>query len=316
MRLIFMGTPEFAVPVLEGLCAIPSIEVVGVATTPDRPAGRGRHTEASPVKAYAAQHGLNVLQPASLRPAAAQGELAALAPEVIVVAAYGLLLPPAVLALPALGCLNLHPSLLPRHRGPSPVATAIAGGDQVTGVTLMLLDQGMDTGPLIAQSLYPLTGNESAETLTEDLFRLGTDLLAKSIGPWAGGALKAVPQDGDFATVTRKLERVDGLADWDLSATVLERRRRAFTPWPGLYTQWEGKGLKLLDVAVLPESAGGSTDLLSGTVTDMGVPDMPVAVATADGMLGLKTVQLEGRRAVSAAEFLRGFPGIIGAHLG
>ena len=310
MRLVFMGTPTFAVPVLAGLTSLEGCEVVGVYTPPDRPAGRGRRAQSPPVKEFALEHGLPVRQPVSFRSAEARAELAALAPDVIIVAAYGKLLPPPVLEVAPLGCLNIHPSLLPRHRGPSPVATAILEGDEITGVTLMLLDQGMDTGPLIARTEYPLKGDETADQLTETLFEVGGKLLYESLPRWQAGELTAKPQDDSFATVTRKLERADGLADWTLTAVGLERRARAFTPWPGLYTDWNGSGLKLVEVTVLPSQPGA---VETGTVVETGGP--AAAVVTGHGLLGLKTVQLEGRRPVAISDFLRGAPGFIGARL-
>ena len=312
MRSVFMGTPSFAVPVLAGLTGQDALDVVGVYTPPDRPAGRGRRAQASPVKDFALEHGIPVFQPASLRSAEVQAGLAALEPDAIIIAAYGKLLPPPVLELAPLGCLNIHPSLLPRHRGPSPVVTTILEGDGVAGVTLMLLDQGMDTGPLIAQREYPLSGDETAEGLTGSLFGLGGELLQESLPRWQAGELHAIPQDSSLATVTRKLQRADGLADWALPAEVLERRARAFTPWPGLFTGWDGSGLKLVEVTVLSTRSGGGDP---GTVVETGDPAAPVAVVTSDGLLGLKAVQLEGRRAVAAGDFLRGAPGFIGARL-
>lgn len=312
MRLVFMGTPAFAVPVLAGLTGMDGWEVTGVYTPPDRPAGRGRRPQSPPVKEFALEHGIPVFQPASLRSAEAQAELAGLEPDAIIIAAYGKLLPPPVLELAPLGCLNIHPSLLPRHRGPSPVATAILEGDRVTGVTLMLLDQGMDTGPLIARKEYPLAGDETTEGLTVTLFDLGGKLLQESLPLWQSGELKAAPQDGSLATVTRKLERADGLADWTLTAEELERRARAFTPWPGLFTYWDGSGVKLVEVSVLPAGSGGG-DI--GLVVATGDSAAPAAVVTAQGLLGLRTVQLEGRRAVAISDFLRGAPGFIGARL-
>ena len=317
MRVVFMGTPEFAVPVLEALVGAPDVEVPGVVTPPDRPVGRGRNPVQSPVKSYALARSLPVLQPQSLRPEAAQRALASLSPDVIVVAAYGRILPPPVLAMPPHGCLNLHPSLLPRHRGPAPVVTAILEGDRSTGVTLMQLDQGMDTGPLISSQRVELTGSEDAETLTQRLFRLGARLLVANLGPWVAGELTARPQIDAESTVTRKVERDDGRADWTMSAEQLERRCRAYKPWPGLYTQWDGKILKLLDVTV-PEPEGGTGDvgyLPPGSVARTDWGEAPFGVVTGQGILGLKNVQLEGRKAVTAAEFARGFPGILGAQL-
>ncbi|MDA0735119.1 MAG: methionyl-tRNA formyltransferase [Chloroflexi bacterium] len=314
MRLVFMGTPGLVIPVLVALTELEDCQVVGVYTSPDRPRGRGRAQEMTPVKAYAVEHDLSVYQPTTLRSAQAQEQLAALRPDVIVVAAYGRLLPSAVLEMPPHGCLNLHPSLLPRYRGPSPVVTAIKEGEAVTGVTLMLLDEGMDTGPIIAQQEYPIATGDTAESLTSTLFALGAALLVEKLDPWVTGQLTAQPQDNAQATVTRKLERTDGEADWQLSAQKLERLRRAYTPWPGLFTHWQGQVLKLLDVVALPADASIPGE--PGLVVALENADTPVAIVTGDGWLGLKTVQLEGRRSASAAEFLRGYPLFTGSHTG
>ncbi len=313
MRLLFMGTPEYVVPVLDSLISAKNVEVIGVYTPPDRPKGRGRAVEMPPVKSFALERGLPVFQPPSLRPESVQQELAGLLPDVIVVAAYGKLLPQAVLSTPPHGCLNLHPSMLPKYRGPSPVVTAILDGEPATGVTLMLLDQGMDTGPIIAQKGYLLEGRETAGSLTSALFQLGGELLLEYLGPWVDGRVRASSQDESMASFTSKLQRKDGEADWSLSANELERRHRAYTPWPGLFTLWEGKVLKLLDVA--PVSPESDAKQASGRVVSTSGPSSPVAVVTGDGLLELRTVQLEGRRAQSAAEFLRGHPEFIGALL-
>ncbi len=222
--------------------------------------------------------------------------------------------PPEVLAIPPYGCLNIHPSLLPRYRGPAPVATAILDGAAVTGVTLMLLDPGMDTGPILAQQDYPLTGNETADFLTDALFALGVQLLLDNLNPWVSGQLLAQPQDETRATTTRKLERADGIADWRLTATALERRCRAFTPWPGLTAQWQDKSLRLLSVTALdqpdyPNAAPGQVIPLNSTAT-------PAGIATAQGILVPQQVQLEGRRTATIADFLRGYPDFIGSRLG
>ena len=313
MRLVFMGTPSFVVPVLDGLFAAENVQVVGVYTPPDRPRGRGRAPEMPPVKARALELGLDVYQPESLRSPEVQTELSSLKADVFVVAAYGRLLTAPVLETPSHGCLNLHPSLLPRHRGPSPVATAIEEGDTETGVTLMLLDKGMDTGPLVAQRSYPLSSQETGDGLTETLFKLGGELLLESLSGWVDGGLEARPQEDASATVTRKLERSDGLADWNVAAAVLERRARAFTPWPGLFTQWDGAVIKLLEVVVSASEAG--TEASPGRVVSLTEGDAPAGVVTSDGVLGLKTIQLEGRRAQPTSEFLRGHPQFIGSQL-
>ncbi len=313
MRLVFMGTPDPVVPVLDALARRPDLQVAAAYTRPDRPRGRGRTPEMPPVKRHALSLGLPVLQPPSLRSARVQADLAALRPEVIVVAAYGLFLPPTVLAAPAHGCLNLHPSLLPRHRGPSPVVTAILEGDTVTGISLMLLDAGMDTGPIIAQQERPIAPTDTAESLTGELFRQGAALLLESLPDWVAGRITARAQEESLATVTRKVERADGQARWELSAAGLERRCRAYTPWPGLYTHWGEQVLKLVAVAALPAAA--SPKARPGLVVALNLPDMPAGIGAAEGVLGLKTLQLEGRRAVGAAEFLRGYPQFMGAQL-
>ena len=317
MRIVFMGTPDFAVPVLDKLCIASVGQVVAVCAPPDRRRGRGREVEFSPVKAAALELGLPVLQPNSLRPRKAQDELAACKPDVIVVAAYGKLLPPEVLDMPAHGCLNIHPSLLPRYRGPSPVVASVLDGVSTTGVSLMLLDEGMDTGPVIAQREYVLDGSETSGDLTRELFVAGADLLVEKLGPWVAGRIEAVPQDESRATVTGKLERNDGRADWGCTALELERRQRAFTPWPGLFTFWQGKMLRLLDVVALepPFDHLGFVSEEPGLVQRLDHEDSPVGIGTARGILGVKTIQLEGRRAASAEEFLNGYPAFIGSRL-
>ncbi|MCH7621002.1 MAG: methionyl-tRNA formyltransferase [Chloroflexi bacterium] len=318
MRLVFMGTPVFVVPVLDALVKDSDIEIAGVYTPPDRRQGRGRSSQMPPVKAYALEHGLPVFQPASLRREDVQQEMASLKPEVIVVAAYGKFLPSAVLNIPPSGCLNLHPSRLPKHRGPSPVITTILEGDETTGVTLMLLDEGMDTGPIIAQCEQAVSPEDTAETLTAALFQLGASLLSEQLAPWVAGELTARPQDDSLATVTRKLERGDGEADWNLSSQQLNRRGRAFTPWPGLFTHWRGQVLKLLEVTDslnFPELNLPGVNVAPGRVVRLDVAGVPAGIGTAHGVLGLKKVQLEGRSPTAVAEFLKGYPQFIGAQL-
>lgn len=309
-----MGTPTYAVPVLEGLTAAPGLELVGVYTPPDRPRGRGRSPQMPPVKERALAMGLPVYQPPSFRPENVREELSALQPDVIVVAAYGRLLPGPVLNTPPHGCLNIHPSLLPRYRGPSPIVSAILEGEASTGVTLMLLDEGMDTGPVIAQQSVAISSGADAETLTATLFRQGAELLLENLSPWVNGELTALPQDGTLATITSLVQREDGQADWQASAEMLERRCRAYSPWPGLFTHWQGHTLKLLDVQAL---SSGSTPTRHeiGEVVALSDADVPVGVYTGDGVLGLRRLQLEGRRPATAAEFIRGYPHFVGSRL-
>ena len=312
MRFVFMGTPIFAVPALASLLNIEDSSIVGVYTPPDRPAGRGRKSQASPIKEFAEENRLPVYQPNNFRKEEDQAELAGLKPDAIIVAAYGKLLPKPVLDLPSFGCLNIHPSLLPRHRGPSPVATSILNGDLVTGVTIMLLDEGMDTGPLIAQHEFFLKGDETAEGLTTALFELGGELLKESLPQWQSGKLLSEAQNESLASVSRKFERADGLVDWSSSAVELERRLRAFNPWPGLFTHWNDSSLKIIEVAIISSS---SKEFVPGTVVRTNHPDVPAAVATGDGFLGLTKIQLEGKKAVDVKDFLNGSPLFMGAQL-
>lgn len=309
-RLVFMGTPAFTLPVLQTLLS-QGYRVVGVYTQPDRPSGRGLQPQAPPVKEAALQHGLPVFQPPSLRPPEAQAQLAALKPDLIIVAAYGKILPPQVLAIPPKGCLNLHPSLLPRYRGPSPVVAAILDGLEVTGVSIMLMDQGMDTGPVLAQRSCPIAPQDTAETLTYRLFQLGAELLKEILPGWLRGEVQPVPQDHSQATYTRRIEKEDGQADWSQPAVVLERRLRAFTPWPGLYTRWKGKLLKVLAAVPLPQPAQAPP----GTVVRLDSQDTPCGVATGDGILGLRRLQLEGGKAQDARQFVIGYRDFIGSRL-
>ena len=307
-----MGTPPPVVPVLQRLHGMPGVQVVAAVTPPDRPRGRGRQPDSPPVKTAAEALRIPVLQPPNLRGESIQAELERLAPDAIVVAAYGRFLPTAVLELPPHGCLNLHPSLLPRHRGPSPVATAIVDGDEATGVSLMLLDEGMDTGPVVAKTEMSLTGRETAGELTGTLFEMGGALLQENLIPWVGGKLTAIPQDETLATVSRKLERGDGVVDWSQSAEIITRRCRAFDPWPGIHTHWNGRMLKLLSVSHDPDDTDSPS--VVGQVMAHG-PSGGLRVATGQGILSLDQVQIEGGRAVSGHDFVNGHPDIIGSLL-
>ena len=306
-----MGTPAFAVPALRALVVRGHV-VAGVYTQPDRRAGRGQKLTASPVKIFAEEHGLPVFQPRSLRQdvAAARSELADLAPDVVIVAAYGLFLPDEVLRLPRLGCLNIHPSLLPRHRGPSPVATAILDGDETSGVTIMLLDEGMDTGPILAQRETRISADETAEELTERLFELGSELLVDTLDQWGREQILPTPQNNDDASVTRRLQREDGRIDWSQSADSIARRVRAFTPWPGTFTVWRGKTVKILRGSPVDGALSGTP----GTVVRL--DDSTIAVLTGSGAVEVQSLQMEGRRAMSVADFVRGYGDFVGSTLG
>ncbi|HMQ33187.1 MAG TPA: methionyl-tRNA formyltransferase [Chloroflexaceae bacterium] len=306
MRLIFLGSPAFAVHPLEAL-ATAGHEIMAVVTQPDRPAGRGGRLAPPPVKLAAQALGLPVIQPETLRDPAVIERLAALRPEAGVVAAYGEILRKAVLAIPPLGYLNIHPSLLPLHRGPTPVAGAIMAGDSETGVSIMRLDPGMDSGPILAQAVVPLPPTARAGPLTDELFRLGARMLVEVLGPYAAGELEPRPQDHGLATVTRLLKKEDGVVDWSLPALVIERMARAYDPWPGAVTTWQGHGLRILAAAVHPDWSGPEPP--GALVGQAGGAPL---VATGSGALGLLEVHPAGRRPMAGAAWLAGLRGAAG----
>ena len=307
-----MGTPEFAVPALHALVASGSQqgwEVVAVATQPDRPAGRGRQVIASPVKQAALAQGLSILQPASLRKEPAEIEaLRLLAPDVIVVAAYGLILPKNVLEIPAFGCINIHASLLPAYRGASPITAALLDGQPATGVTIMLMDEGTDTGPALRQTVAPIHADDTTTTLGARLAVIGADLLVETLPAWLQGDIAPIAQHllpGEVTTC-RQLQKEDGRIDWTQPAVVIERMTRAYAPWPGAYTTWQGAQFKIVAAEVL------EGDAAPGHVVR--TPDGPL-VGTGAGALLLRTVQPAGKRTMDARNFLNGAPEFAGATL-
>jgi methionyl-tRNA formyltransferase len=321
MRLIFMGTPQFAIPALEALAearaagrlAPDGLEIVSVVTRPDKPAGRGQGVAFSPVKERALALGLPVWQPGPLRRPENLEELRRLAPDVIVVAAFGQILRREVLELPRFRCLNVHASLLPRHRGASPITAAILAGDAETGVTIMLMDEGLDTGPMLAQRSIPVAPDDTTGTLSEKLSRLGAELLLETLPRWFGGALTPQPQDEARATHTQLLKKEDGIINWHLPAEDLARQVRAYLPWPGASTTWRGKTLKIQRAAALEPPAPAETDEPAGKVSLRTVEGVrALVVRCGQGYLRLEVIQLEGKRALSADEFVRGQPAIIG----
>jgi len=305
-----MGTPACAIPVLDTLLAYGHY-TAGVYTQPDRAQGRGREIEMGPVKRFAIERSLSVYQPENLATPQVMDEVSRLRPDVVVVAAYGRILPKELLEIPRHGCINIHPSLLPRYRGPSPVASAIIQGETVTGVTLILLEQGTDTGPIIARKEVGISDDDTTDRLTTRLFKMGAQLLAEILPLWETGEIKATPQDHSLATVTNKITKGDGWVAWNLSAQELERKLRGFTPWPGLYTCWNGRTLKVIEAIALDTTAIGEV----GRVVALGHAALPVGVITTCGVLGLAKLQLEGRRPTNAKEFLIGHSNFIGSHL-
>jgi methionyl-tRNA formyltransferase len=280
-------------------------EVAAVYTQPDRPAGRSKAPRPTPVKEAARESGTTVHAPRTLRDPAVQAELRALGADAFVVVAYGKLLPPEVLAIPRLGVLNVHPSLLPRYRGPSPVQQAVLDGVDETGVTVMLLDEGMDTGPVLSQQRVRLTGDETAGALMARLFDTGARLLADTLEKYARGEIRPQPQDGAQATVTKLLNREDGEIDWSQPADRIARMVRAYDPWPGTHTRWRGQVLKVLAVAPVTASVSPGVPGAPGNVS---AGRGGILVATGLGPLRIVRLQLEGKKPATADEFLRGHP--------
>jgi methionyl-tRNA formyltransferase len=305
VRIAFLGSPDFAVPTLEALAS--AYEVVGVVTQPDRPAGRGRVLTPPPVKAVALRLGLPVLQPTRLRAPDATAELARWAPDLIVVAAFGQILRPSVLALPRHGCLNVHASLLPRWRGASPIPAAIRAGDLVTGITIMQMDAGMDTGGILAQAPLDISPDDTAGGLTPRLASLGATLLLDTLPGYVDGRVKPQPQDETRATLAPLLNKEDGRLVFTRSAAELERQVRAFDPWPGTFLEWEDHRL-----AVLQADIADQPGVPIGAITRAG--DFP-AIGTSQGQLVLRLVRPAGRQPVPGDAYLRGTPAFAHARL-
>jgi len=307
-----MGSPRFAVPTLEALLAA-GHEVALVVSQPDQPAGRGQRLTPPPVAQVARQRGLPLLQPATPRDPAVQAALAAVRPDAIVVAAYGRLLPRAVLDLPPLGCLNVHPSLLPRWRGPAPIQGALLAGDPVTGTSIILLEERMDAGPILAQAERPIGPDDDAVSLEAALAEQGAALLVETLPRWAAGQLTPRQQDEAQATYTRLLTKADGLLDWTRPAPALANQVRACAGWPGAYTFWRGQVLKVLRAAPL----AARPPLAPGTVWAVhDGAERGVAVAAGEGSLLLREVALAGRRPTPATAFVQGYRDFLGARLG
>lgn len=315
-RIVFMGTPDFAVPSLRALHTLAEARnwrVAGVVTQPDRPAGRGKKLAVSPVKAYALAAGLPVLQPRSYRrQPEAVAALAALAPDLVVVAAFGQILPPVVLEIPTFGCVNVHASLLPAYRGASPINAAILNGDDETGNTIMLLDAGMDTGPVLAQESTPIRPDDTTTSLGERLAEMGADLLGRTLPNWLAGTIAPTDQ-ADLPgepSACRMIDKDAGRIDWTASAVHIERMVRAYTPWPSAFTTWRGENFKIWQAAVIQTPSPGGEP---GQVVMSA--DGP-AVVTGDGLLLLQTVQPAGKRSMDIRSFLNGAPDFVGLGVG
>ncbi len=308
-RIVFMGTPEFSVPTLRSLHESDH-ELLAVVTNPDRPKGRGRVLTASPVKEAAIALGYPVLQPVSVKEASFVEALDAYAPDVLVVIAYGRILPAPVLAVPRLGPINIHASLLPRYRGPAPIQWAIINGDKETGVTTMRMDQGMDTGDILLAARVPIGQEETSETLHHRLASEGARLLLETLDSLAAGTLVPVPQNHSQATYAPFLKKEDGLMDWRKDANALDCFVRGMSPWPGAYTLVGDKRLKVFKAQAVAKKIRERP----GTVLEGFPGDLDVAAG--GGILRLLEVQLESGRRLPARDFLMGFPVKSGSTLG
>ena len=297
-RIIFMGTPNLARVVLSAL--IGRYEVVAVVTQPDADSGRGRHLRPSPVKILALEHHIPFLQPVKVRHPEVVEQLRALQPEAIVVAAFGQILPASILSLPPFGCINVHGSLLPSYRGAAPIPAAILAGDSQTGITIMQMDAGMDTGPILTRRALAISPHDTTATLTDKMATLGAELLLETLPAWFAGQITPQKQEESLATYAPMLKREHGRIDWSRSAERIERETRAYQPWPGSFTNWGDRQLTLLRAHAITDATPRQ---LPGTVIAHGVD---FAVVTGKGLLVLDELQLAGRRPMPVAEFARG----------
>lgn len=297
MKIVFAGTPDFSVPSLQVLLDSPH-DLVAVYTQPDRPAGRGRQTLASPVKQLAMQHDVPVCQPDTLKTDAAQQQLAEWQPQLMVVVAYGLLLPAAVLVIPGLGCVNVHASLLPRWRGAAPIQRAILAGDTETGVCLMQMDAGLDTGPVLACSRCEIAADDTGERLHDKLSLLGARLLSRNLAALENGELEAHPQDESLASYAGKLQKSEARIDWNASAIDIANKIRAFNSWPVAETRYEGRQLRIWEAYPLSVDS----DTVPGTV--LSASRAGIEVACGQGRLCINKVQLPGARVIDAVDFI------------
>jgi methionyl-tRNA formyltransferase len=311
MRVLFAGTPDIAVPSLRALAAS-GHELVGVLTAVDRPRGRGRAVQCSPVKELALELGVPVLQPETLR-SEARREVDALEPDLLACFAYGKIFGPRFLELFRLGGVNVHPSLLPRHRGPAPLPAAILAGDAQTGVTVQRLALEMDAGDILAQESFPLTGTETTASLGEAVAPLGGRLLVEVLDRFERGEIEPRPQDPSQATYTRLVQKEDGRIDWCSSAATIDRMVRAYSPWPKAFTTWRGERLNVLEAICIPEPA--DSEAVPGRVLRVDT-SLGVLVETGNGLVALRKLQLQSRNPLDWRSFLNGVHDFLGAVLG
>ncbi len=311
-RVVFFGTPEFSIPFFEALMRDQAFDVVAAVSQPDRPSGRGHHTEPTPIKTTATLHSVPVLQFTTLKSESAQLELSAVNADLFVVVAYGKIIPKFILDLPKRGCINVHPSLLPKYRGPSPMPWAIKEGDAQTGVTIMLLDEGMDTGPLLSQVTISIDADETYETLMQKVQQQGAPLLVETVLRYLEGTVIPIAQDNTKATLTKLLDREDGHINWVRPIVEIERLVRAFQPWPGTWSVWKRHGQNLRIKILGVQESDFHADVPPGTVK---IKDHRLFVDGLDGTVEITNLQLEGKSAMTASTFLLGYSDIDGVTL-
>ncbi len=302
-RIVFAGTPEFAVPVLRRLIDN-GLNLVGVYTQPDRPSGRGRRISRSPVKLLAIEYALPVMQPVTFKEAAVCREFRMLRPDIMIVAAYGQILPTSILDVPKYGCLNVHASLLPRWRGAAPVARAIEAGDTTTGITIMLMDAGMDTGAVIAKSEINVDHSDNSVTLMEKLAALGAEVLLRCLPDYLSGELTPVPQDEVHATYAPKLKKSEAPIDWARSAEDIRNKIRALNPWPVAHTKHQGNRIRVLEAEITNDTDTGAPETCGSVCR---VDKRGIAVACGQGMLRLTKLQRDHGKPLPARDFLNGY---------
>jgi methionyl-tRNA formyltransferase len=312
LKIIFAGTPDFAIPVFRALIADADFEIAAVITQADKPIGRKQELTPPPVKIVALENNLKVLQPEKIKDI--KDALAALKPDFIVVIAYGQIIPQAILDIPKYGCINIHASLLPRWRGAAVIQAPILAGDKETGVTIMKMDKGLDTGPIIAQMKINLLKNETAETLHDELAKLGAMMLPETLKSFARGEMELKPQNEELVTYARELKKEDGKIDWSKPALEIERMVRAYTPWPSAFGQLQIKNYKLQIVKIL-EVENIILTINKYKIGEVFLDNGKMAVQCGDNALVIKKLQLEGGKPLSAEEFLRGHADFVGSIL-
>ncbi len=309
MKILFMGTPDFAATVLEKILQS-GHEIIGVVTQPDKQKGRGREVSQSPVKGLALRHGLPVYQPVKVREEETLSMIRELAPDVIVVAAFGQILPKALLGIPPKGCINVHASLLPKYRGAAPIQYSILDGEEETGITIMHMDVGIDTGDIILQSKIAISSEETGGSLFDKMAILGGELLVEALEQIQNNTARRIKQDEEHATYVKMITKEMGKIDFSRPAVQIERLIRGLNPWPTAYTLLEGKSLKLWKAEVKPGESG------AGVGEVIAINKDSIEVMTGNGILVIKELQLEGKKRMAADAFLRGFPIQTGIKLG